>query len=180
MMTARMIGDTHVALDLTDGSRLLLPWPLPDPLPVMTAAQHAEVEAWVAAGSPLYGPTLEEAKATALARLADRRWQAETAGVAHAGHTWHTTQDGRVNIAGAVQAAAMFEGVHGAGTWSTDWKTVHGWASVDLATIQAAGLAVVAHIQACFAREKQIADAIEAAATVAAVQAIDLEEGWPT
>jgi len=55
----------------------------------------------------------------------------------------------------------------------TVWRS---WTRTQLRTY---GAAIDAHIQACFDHEKILSDAIEAAADLDALRAIDVSAGWP-
>ena len=53
------------------------------------------------------------------------------------------------------------------------------WRSWTRARLRAYGAAIDAHIQACFDHEKALSDAIEVAADLEALRAIDVSAGWP-
>mgnify|MGYP003109347872 CR=1 FL=1 len=57
--------------------------------------------------------------------------------------------------------------------------TATAWRSWTLTQLKAYGLAIDAHIQACFDNEASLAAQIDAAADIDALNAIDLEAGWP-
>lgn len=115
------------------------------------------------------------------------RWKHQAGGFVYNGSTWHTDAGGRAAIDEALALAERFESANGAGTWSTSWKTKSGWVSLNLAELTAAALAMGAYVQACFAREHEIVNAMESAAAapeadaVAVVTVYDAEinTGWP-
>jgi leucyl aminopeptidase len=53
------------------------------------------------------------------------------------------------------------------------------WVALDAATMTAIGVAVGRHIQACFSRAKALADEVAAASDAAALDAINIDVGWP-
>lgn len=57
--------------------------------------------------------------------------------------------------------------------------TATAWRSWTLTDLKAYGAAIDAHIQACFDNEAALAEAINAAADLDALRAIDLDAGWP-
>lgn len=119
--------------------------------------------------------------------VADRRWEKQITGIIHNGITWHTDNAARATIDQTLALAERYEAVNGAGSWSTDWKALSGWASVDLATLADAAMAMGAYVQACFARERAISDALELAAlennataeSIIAVYDAEIGTGWP-
>lgn len=117
---------------------------------------------------------LPQARADKKAALANRRWQAETGGATVAGMSVPTDDRSQAKFAGAALAAVLDP------NYSARWKLADGF-FVELSHDQVIGLAqgVRAHIQACFDREADMISAIDAAATPAALDAIDIEAGWP-
>lgn len=117
--------------------------------------------------------SLAEARAARLAELANRRWQA----------TQYFTFDGvRTHADGAISAitAAVVARQAFAITAPQTWKLADGeFRSFDTTGILAYGAAVQAHVQACFDREAALTVEIESAATIAAVEAVDISTGWP-
>ncbi|WP_454917419.1 DUF4376 domain-containing protein [Xanthobacter sediminis] len=119
-------------------------------------------------------PTLESARADALAQLADRRWRAETGGIVVGGLPLPTDERAQLKITGAAVAAERDPEM------SITWKCTGGvWVTLTAAQVLALADAVRAHVQAAFDREATLAGAITAAETVEAVAAIDIETGWP-
>lgn len=55
-----------------------------------------------------------------------------------------------------------------------DWKAVNGWSRVTMDTIRPVAKAVAAHSRACFRGERVVQEAIAAATTIEATEAIDV------
>lgn len=119
-------------------------------------------------------PTLAQARADKLAALAERRWQAETGGTLVGGMPVKTDASSTAKITAAyVQASAN-------PNFAVNWKVDTAmFVTLDAATVIAIGDAVTAHVQACFDNEMALATAIMLAPDVAALDAIDIETGWP-
>ena len=79
---------------------------------------------------------------------------------------------------GRINAAISYLSLSGAP--SVRWQVARGtFATFTASTLQTIGVAAGAHIQACFANVETLSGAILAAEDVAAVEAIDLDDGWP-
>ena len=114
-----------------------------------------------------YGNTLAGRKVAKLAELAAARWEEETGGITLNGSPLATGRGDQAMLNGAwVFAQANPDA-------TIRWKGPTGW--VDLTAAQVAGIAsaVGAHVQACFAREAELADLVKAADTVEEVEAIE-------
>lgn len=101
--------------------------------------------------------------------IADRRWQAEVAGITANGMQVDTGRDSQALITGAAVSAMLDP------DYNVHWKTAAGF--VDLNAEQIIGLAstVRAHVQACFDREAELLAALDAGTFTEAM----LEQGWP-
>lgn len=114
-----------------------------------------------------YGNTLAGRKVAKLQELAEARWQEETSGI--------TLGESRINTARGDQA--MINGAWAFAQANPDttirFKGASGWQDLDAAQIEVIAKAVGAHVQACFAREGELAALTEAAETVEAVEAIE-------
>lgn len=120
-----------------------------------------------------YGLALTRAE-TMLAALADRRWRAEVGGITVAGlavPTDRTTQDRVDQIVKAYDDGDI--------TGEVDFKAGGVWVTLSEAELRAIKAAGAQHIQACFSHERALAEAIAAAEDDAALDAIDIETGWP-
>lgn len=116
---------------------------------------------------------LPQLKVRLLSRLADVRYQRETGGVNVGGALVKTDRESQATITGAYARALSDPGV------TVAWKADNGFVTLDSAAILLFGAAVFNHVQACFAQEMVHAAAIDAAANVAALLAVDVEAGWP-
>lgn len=118
--------------------------------------------------------TLAQRKARMLDALAADRW-ARTQVFAYDGVEAAPADGALTAVIGVVVASQI-----AAPAQPIAWKLAPGvfraW-SVD--QISDYGIAIRAHIQACFDREAELADSISAAATHAALDALDLATGWP-
>jgi len=101
--------------------------------------------------------------------IADRRWQAEVAGIDVGGMHIDTGRDSQALITGATVQAMLDP------NYSLRWKTSTGF--VDLTAEQIIGVATAAraHVQACFNREAELLDALEAGTFAPEM----LDQGWP-
>lgn len=101
--------------------------------------------------------------------IAARRWQAEVAGIDIGGMRIDTGRDSQALITGATVQAMLDP------SYALRWKTPDGF--VDLTAEQIIGVATAAraHVQACFNREAELLEALEAGTFTPEM----LEEGWP-
>lgn len=117
---------------------------------------------------------LAAAKRAALGALAALRYEKETAGITFGGVLIPTDRQTCSILTGAYVQAA------GNSAFAIRFKSPDGtFTPINAAQILAVGDAVTAHVQACFARESDLADAINAAQDFAALAAIDTGSGWP-
>ncbi len=102
-------------------------------------------------------------------QIADRRWQAEVAGIDIGGMRIDTGRDSQALITGATVQAMLDP------NYSLRWKTVAGF--VDLTAEQISGVATAAraHVQACFNREAELLEALEAGTFTPEM----IDQGWP-
>lgn len=139
--------------------------------------QEGEAAAWVGGGWVIVPEPdrLVASRAAKLAALAERRWQAETGGAVVAGTPIKTDAQSTGKITAAyVQATAN-------PSFTARWKVDTGvFVTLDAATIIAIGDAVTSHAQACFDNEDVLTTAILAAEDAAALDAIDIDAGWPS
>lgn len=107
------------------------------------------------------------------AALAERRWQAETGGAVVAGIPVATDVRSQSVITGASVAAMLDE------NYSVQWKTSAGFVTLNREMVIGLAQGVRQHVQACFDREAELVEAIEAATTTTALAEIDINTGWP-
>lgn len=120
------------------------------------------------------GPTLEERRAVVLARVNSVRDRAIALGVEWAGHRWDSDASSRANLTGAVAAVSAGVPLPGDFTWRTaDNVNVR----LGPAPLVELGAAMLAFVNACYARSWALKAEIEAAD---APEAVDLESEWPT
>lgn len=102
-------------------------------------------------------------------RIAERRWQAEVAGITLNGVHIDTNDRSKLLINGAALEAAIDP------AYTMQWKTPSGF--IELTGEQVIGIAraVRAHVQACFDREAELLAALDADSLTPAM----LEQGWP-
>ncbi|HYD43666.1 MAG TPA: DUF4376 domain-containing protein [Phenylobacterium sp.] len=119
--------------------------------------------------------TLVEQRAALSDEVRARRWLAETSGVLVGETPIRTDEKSQAKLAGAVALFDLNPALE-----SIDWEAVPGvFVTLDEATIKAIAVAVGAHIQACFAHSRTLCEALAAASTHAALDAIDIRSGWP-
>lgn len=98
----------------------------------------------------------------------------EQGGVAINGKPFPTDERTQGKLSGAALSAVIDP------NYSVRWKFGDGsFLSLSASDLIEVAQAVRAHIQCCFDREKDLIDAINAAATFSDLAAIDLDGGWP-
>lgn len=110
-----------------------------------------------------------ERRAEMAQQIADRRWQAEVAGITVNGMAVATDRDSQALITGATVQAMLDP------SYALRWKTPDGF--VDLTAEQIIGVATAAraHVQAAFNREAELLEALEAGTFTPEM----LDQGWP-
>ena len=108
---------------------------------------------------PTHEPTLDERKATLLARLAERRWEIETGGFAFRGKTVKSDADSQAKVNALMTGIALL-----GDSFHTKWKCWDGWLQLDAQGARELVTAGFAHVALCFAREGDLAAMIDAAA----------------
>lgn len=116
-------------------------------------------EEW-AALHPLPVPTLDELKAAKRAEIAAARYADETGGCTVDGVTIATDRGSQALLTAAVVSARLDL------EFKTRWKCADGrFVTLDAMQLRAIGDAVIAHVEACFAREGDLYELIDAAET---------------
>lgn len=149
---------------------------------VVWLAVPPELEEWVdhdyvAVDGVVAPPSLDHIRDQAKARVAARRYRAETGGVTLPDGTVLRTDRESQSMVGNAVALAQQEPEA-----LVEFKAASGWVTLGGAEMQAIGRAVGAHVRACFSRERAIGDLIDAAASpeeVVAIYAEQAEAGWP-
>lgn len=138
--------------------------------PVWSIENGAAVRRWTVSPRPV-----EERRAAMLQAVRDRRWTAETGGVTVAGAPIRTDEKSQAKLAGAVALFDLDPEMD-----SLEWEAQPGvFVTLTEAQIKGIGVAVGAHVQACFARSKVLTLAIQAAEDHADLDAIDIAADWP-
>ena len=124
--------------------------------------------------------TVEAVKAA----ITQKRWEVETGGITlPTGVSVATGIDDQNRITSVVANAER------AGVAEVDFKSGSGWVRVTVAELQSIAAAIAFHVQACFSAERahhEAIDSLEAAhadnqeALQQALQAYDIEQGWPS
>lgn len=102
-------------------------------------------------------------------QIADRRWQAEVAGITVNGMAVATDRDSQALITGAALAAMRDP------AYVCRWKTAAGFVELNAEQLTAVADTVRAHVQACFDREADLLAALEAGTFTPDM----LDQGWP-
>lgn len=124
---------------------------------------HYEVE-------PLPVKTFNELKAQKKTEIASARYDAETGGCTVNGVTIATDRGSQALLTAAVVTARLDP------EFKTQWKCADGrFKQLDAFQLRAIGDAVTAHVEACFAREAELVELIDAAQTADDLAAIS----WP-
>ena len=118
---------------------------------------------------------IDRAKETMTAAATAKRWEYETRGiVTHDGTIILTGTDDQNRIASAIQ------GMKQAGMAETDFKAASGWTKVTLEQLEQIAAMIAVHVQTCFSLERALHEQISACETLEQLNAINLDEGWPT
>lgn len=152
-----------VLIDITDRPEIQEGWAYDELTGDFTPPQPSKNHFWDGAQWVI---DIEKFKADKKAEIADARWRAETSGITVAGVEIATDRESQALLMGAVLAAQNNP------QYKANWKAKNGWAVLDAATILAVADAVRNHVQACFDREKLLQEQIEAATTVAELEAV--------
>lgn len=101
--------------------------------------------------------------------IAARRYEAEIGGIEIAGMHVDTDDRSKLLINGAALEAMLDP------AYTMQWKTPAGFVELDAAQVLGVARAVRAHVQACFNREAELLDALEAGTFAPEM----LDQGWP-
>ncbi len=102
-------------------------------------------------------------------QIADRRWKEETSGFVFNGVHIETDRTAVAMVAGAALAASLDP------EYSVRWKSANGFVTLNAEQILAMAQAIRLHVQACFDREADLLDAINAGTYETEM----LDTGWP-
>lgn len=116
-------------------------------------------EEWAALHPP-QAPTFDELKTAKYDEIAAARYAAETGGCTVDGVTIATDRGSQALLTAAVVTARIDP------EFKTRWKCADGrFVTLDAMQLRAIGDAVIAHVEACFAREGELYEQIDAAQT---------------
>ena len=128
-------------------------------------------------------PTWEESRAAAVQAVKNRSWRAETGGIVIQGMPIPTDRESQAMITGAVVGAML--NPTAVTRWQTSAVTAKGapvFVDLTSAQLQGIGMAVRAHVQACFDVRDAKCAAVARQPSVEAVAAWleeNLDNGWP-
>lgn len=120
---------------------------------------------------------IEQARENMKARATAKRWEVETGGI--------TLPNGARVLTGIDdqnRVATSVQGMTAAGLDAIDFKAAGVWVKLSLAELKAISVAVTAHVEACFARERALHELCDAADSVADLREIaecEINTGWP-
>lgn len=120
-------------------------------------------------------PTLAEARSAKRAELASIRWRHETSGITAGAMLIPTDRETQTIVDRMVKAFDDGDLIEPVSFKRSDGD----WVTVDADTARLIKRLGAQHVQACFKRERELDAEIEDAAARAAIDAIDLEAGWP-
>lgn len=118
---------------------------------------------------------LEARKAEMREAVRAQRWQVETSGVNIGGVIVQSGETSQAKIQGANLLFELDPSLA-----AVDWEAQPGvWTSVDRDTVRMMGVLIGRHVQACFSHARALHEAIGAAPDHAALDAINIYQGWP-
>lgn len=143
--------------------------------PVETGVEHDETLDIYRLTWDLRPLPVDTVKTTLKNELAAIRYDHETDGVVVNGQTILTDRESQ----SAVASAKLYSDANP--DKAISWKAASGWVVLDNATITAMAKAVGDYVQACFDREKELNELIDAATDVDELVevAAQFNEGWP-
>ena len=75
--------------------------------------------------------------------------------------------------------SSAIQGMQQAGLNEADFKAASGWIKLTLEELQQVASLIALHVQACFTQERALHETIENCRTIAELNAIDIDAGWP-
>lgn len=117
---------------------------------------------------------LDRHKALKKAEATTKRWAQETGGI--------ITPDGIRVLTGIEdqnRIATAIQGMRDSGITEVDFKSASGWVTLTLDQLVGVAALIAEHVQACFTRERALYEAIDACVSLEALNALDLNAGWP-
>lgn len=118
---------------------------------------------------------LEARKAEMREAVRAQRWRVETSGVSVGGVIVQSGETSQAKIQGANLLFELDPSLD-----AIDWEAQPGvWTSMDRDTVRMMGVLTGRHVQACFSQARALHEAIAAAPDHAALDAINIYQGWP-
>lgn len=105
-----------------------------------------------------------------VASIAERRWRNEVAGTTLNGLRIETDRTAVAMVTSAALAASLDP------SYSVRWKSADGFMTLDAQQVLGLAQLIRAHVQACFDREADLLDALEAGTYEPEM----MDDGWPT
>lgn len=139
-----------------------------EPKPELTKVAHGYVQEF-----NVVDRSVESAKEALKERVTSKRWEIETGGIEIDGFEIQT------DIADQNRIDSTINGMEAAGMAETPFKGANGWSNITLDGLKQVRVAIVQHVEACFAREYALHQAIDACSTIKELAAVDIEAGWP-
>lgn len=149
-------------------------------VPADTSNRHYQaVLEWIADGNeiePFWVKTVESLRAKLVEQVSELRWQKEVGGFQLNGNLVRSDERSQNMLVNAISLLN-----NDPNRTDVNWNLPDGsFATLDLPTLKAMGIAMGAHVQATFDRKKELIDQLNAADTIEALEAINIESGWPT
>jgi hypothetical protein len=120
--------------------------------------------------------SLSQLKTQKIDQIREIRQFHELKGITVGGAPIRTDDKSQSKLTGAVTYLTLAPSVE-----TINWEAIPGvFVALTREQIMGTGLAVGAHIQACFDRSKELTISINAAPTIQDVNAIDITSGWPS
>ena len=116
---------------------------------------------------------LAEFKASLKNEVTSKRYDTEVGGITIGGAIIKTDRESQSTVNGALSFLQINQSA------VIDWKGANGWTTINYYQIMYIANAVGLHVQACFSREKVLHGIIDACTTLAELDAIDINTGWP-
>lgn len=140
-----------------------------------TSVETAEFAEQVWGSGPVPTQTaVEYLKEFMIARVKELRVRAEENGALIDGNLWETSLDAQVKYLGSLSFAVRDP------AYSGRWKTINnGYVTLDAAGVYGVCAGIMTYLQNCSVYEKDLLTAIDAASSVAQLQAIDFTSGIP-
>lgn len=123
---------------------------------------------------------LAELKASKKDGLASYRWSRQTMGLeTPEGYTFSTTPEDFSRMSATVQNLKNLKDLQPDQVKDVDFKIASGWIKLPLSRLEVVASTIAVYTQACYAREKELAEAIDQAQSLEELNAVDITDNWP-